>query len=376
MAPSPRTSISPRQNVPLAPLTSLELGGPARWFVEAKTDEELVAALGWAREEGVDSLLLGGGSNVVISDDGPDALVVHTAQRGIERRREARQGGGHEVWTVAAGEPWDPLVAATVEAGLAGIECLSGIPGTTGATPIQNVGAYGQEVEEVVESVRVLDRESFEVREMAPEECAFAYRDSFFRRNPGRYAVLGVTFRFTVGGEPALRYPELERAVKEAGGPSPSLASVRETVLTLRRGKSMVIEAGDENRRSAGSFFVNPVVAPEEAEAVVERALAAGIVPDESAVPRFDAPGGRVKLAAGWLVERSGLERGTRRGPVGISSRHALALVHHGGGKTADLIALAREVRRRVLDTFGVLIHPEPVFLGFDGDRHPLDLDD
>lgn len=371
MAPAPRTPIAPRENVPIAPLTSLELGGPARWFVEATTDEELVAALGWARAEGVDSLLLGGGSNVVISDDGLDALVVHTAQRGIDRRRD----GAQEVWTVAAGEPWDPLVAATVEAGLAGIECLSGIPGTTGATPIQNVGAYGQEVEEVVESVRVLDRESFEVREMAPDECAFAYRDSTFRRHPERYAVLGVTFRFAVGGEPALRYPELERAVKEAGGPSPSLASVRETVLTLRRGKSMVIEAGDENRRSAGSFFVNPVVSPEEAEAVVGRALAAGIVPDESAVPRFDAPGGRVKLAAGWLVERSGFARGTRRGPVGISSRHALALVHHGGGRTADLIALAREVRRGVQDTFGVLIHPEPVFLGFPAGAHPLDLD-
>ncbi len=365
-----------RENVPLAPLTSLRLGGPARWFVEAETDGELVAALRWAREEGVPALVLGGGSNVVISDDGLDALVVHAAQRGIERRREVRQGDGHEIWTVAAGEPWDPLVAATVEAGLAGIECLSGIPGTTGATPIQNVGAYGQEVEEVVESVRVLDRESFQVREMAPEECAFAYRDSVFRRQPERYAVLGVTFRFTVGGEPALRYPELERAVKEAGGASPSLASVRETVLTLRRGKSMVIEEGDENRRSAGSFFVNPVVSPEEAEAVVERALAAGIVPDESAVPRFDAPGGRVKLAAGWLVERSGFARGTRRGPVGISSRHALALVHHGGGKTADLIGLAREVRRGVLGTFGVLIHPEPVFLGFPQGQHPLDLDD
>jgi UDP-N-acetylmuramate dehydrogenase len=340
-------------------------------------DDELVAALRWAREEGVEAVLLGGGSNVVIADEGLDALVIHTAQRGIDRRPGRRpDGGASQLWTVAAGEPWDPLVAATVEAGLAGVECLSGIPGTTGATPIQNVGAYGQEVEEVVESVRVLDRESLEVGEMTPAECRFSYRDSFFRRNPGRYAVLAVTFRFTEGGAPALRYPELERAVKEAGGPEPSLASVRETVLALRRGKSMVIEAGDENRRSAGSFFVNPVVSPEEADGVVERALAAGIVPDETAVPRFEAPGGRVKLAAGWLVEKSGFAKGTRRGPVGISSKHALALVHHGGGKTADLIELAREVRRTVRETFGVLIHPEPVFLGFEGDGHPVDFDD
>jgi UDP-N-acetylmuramate dehydrogenase len=375
MAPPNDSSPFPglRQCVPLAPLTSLGLGGPARWFIEARTDDELVAALRWARDEGVEAVLLGGGSNVVIADEGLDALVVHTAQRGIDRRSV---GGGEHLWTVAAGEPWDPLVAATVEAGLAGIECLSGIPGTTGATPIQNVGAYGQEVAEVVESVRVLDRESLEIGEIAPAECGFSYRDSVFRRHPGRYAVLAVTFRFTEGGAPALRYPELERAVKEAGGPSPSLASVRETVMALRRAKSMVIEAGDENRRSAGSFFVNPVVSPEEAEAVVERALTAGVVPDASAVPRFEAPGGRVKLAAGWLVERSSFEKGTRRGPVGISSRHALALVHHGGGKTADLIALAREVRRRVLDRFGVLIHPEPVFLGFPSGRHPLDLDD
>lgn len=366
--PSPDLPL--RERVPLAPSTTLGLGGPARYFLEARDGDSLAAALRWAREEGVVATVLGGGSNAVVADAGVDGLVVRMAQRGVELQPGGR--AREQVWTVAAGEPWDPLVERAVAAGLAGIECLSGIPGTAGATPIQNVGAYGQEVAEVVESVRVLDRATLEEREMPPEECAFAYRDSLFRRRPERFAVLSVTLRLTRGAEPAVRYPELERAVTGAGE-RPTLASVRRTVLALRRSKSMVIEAADENRRSVGSFFVNPVVTAEEAEAVVERALAAGVVGDESEVPRFAAGGeaGRVKLSAGWLVERAGFPKGTRRGPVGVSSRHALALVHLGGGTTADLLALAREIRRGVQDRFGLSLQPEPVFLGF-GDRDPL----
>jgi UDP-N-acetylmuramate dehydrogenase len=299
------------------------------------------------------------------------------AQRGVGSER---RGDRDELWTVAAGEPWDPLVERAVAAGLAGIECLSGIPGTAGATPIQNVGAYGQEVSEVVESVRVLDRASLEERELAPEECAFGYRDSRFRREPERFAVLAATFRLARGGEPALRYPELARSVAAAGGERPSLEAVRRTVLALRRSKSMVIEPGDENRRSVGSFFVNPVLPAAEAEAVAERAVAAGAARDPSEVPSFAAgpvpagsagPAGLVKLSAGWLIEHAGFPKGTRRGAVGISSRHALALVHHGGGSTADLLRLAREVRRAVQDRFGVTLQPEPVFLGF-GEKDPL----
>lgn len=352
----------------LAPLTTLGLGGPARYFLEARDDASLAAALRWAREEGVAATVLGGGSNVVVADAGVDGLVVRLASRGVERA--VADGGEQELWTVAAGEPWDPLVARAVAADLAGIECLSGIPGTAGATPIQNVGAYGQEVAEVVESVRVLDRASLEVREMLPEECDFAYRDSLFRRRPEQFAVLSVTLRLTPGGEPAVRYPELARAVTGAGE-RPTLASVRRTVLALRRSKSMVIEPEDENRRSVGSFFVNPVVPAEAAEAVVERALLAGVARDPSEVPRFDAADGRVKLSAGWLVERAGFPKGTRRGPVGVSSRHALALVHHGGGTTAELLRLAREVRGAVRDRFGLTLQPEPVLLGF-GEGDPL----
>jgi UDP-N-acetylmuramate dehydrogenase len=350
-----------RRDVPLAPLSTLGLGGRARFFAEAGDAASLARALAWARDEGVAALLLGGGSNVVVADAGVDALVVRMASRGVEPRPGP---DGHVLWTVAAGEPWDPLVARAVAEGLAGIECLSGIPGTAGATPIQNVGAYGQEVGEVVESVRVLDRSTLEEREMAPEACGFAYRESLFRRQPERFAVLAVTLRLAPGGEPALRYPELERTVA-AAGERPTVESVRRTVLALRRGKSMVLDPGDENRRSVGSFFVNPVLPASEADAVAERAVAAGVVADPSEVPRFDAGGGRVKLSAGWLAERAGFPKGTRRGPVGISSRHALALVSHGGGTTADLLGLAREVRRAVHDRFGVTLHPEPVFLGF-----------
>ncbi len=298
---------------------------------------------------------------MVVADAGVAGLVVRMAQRGVTSR--SGESGG-VLWTLAAGEPWDPVVARAVAEGLAGLECLSGIPGTAGATPIQNVGAYGQEISEAVESVRVLDRESLEVRDLTPEECELSYRESLFRRRPERFAVLSVTLRLAPGGPPALRYPELQRAVADSGA-GVTLRTVRRVVLALRRSKSMVLRAGDENRRSVGSFFVNPVLGETEAAGLVERILAAGLVAEPSEVPRFEVGAGRVKLPAGWLIERAGFPRGTRRGPVGLSSRHALALVHHGGGTAADLLALARDVRDRVAELFGVTLHPEPVFLGF-----------
>jgi len=366
MPPAPPAGL--RHNVPLAPRTTLGLGGAARWYLEAAHAAEVVAALRWAAAEGVEAVVLGGGSNVVVADAGIDGLVVRLGLRGVERRAD----GGAALVTAAAGEPWDPLVAATVADGLAGLECLSGIPGSAGAAPIQNVGAYGREVAEVLEAVRVLDRESLEERRLAPEACGFGYRDSRFRRDPGRLVVLSVTFRLEPGGAPVLEYPELARAVAAGGGP-PGLERVREAVLALRRSKSMVIDPEDENRRnqqSVGSFFVNPVLPAAEAERVAERAAALGVVADPSEVPAFPAGGEgeeERKLSAGWLIEAAGFRKGERRGPVGISSRHALALVHHGGGTTAELVALAREIRDRVGERFGVRLRPEPVFLGFGG---------
>jgi UDP-N-acetylmuramate dehydrogenase len=346
-----------RGQVPLAPLTTLELGGPARWLVTARDEATVFEALRWARDRSLEVACLAGGSNVVVADQGFDGLVVHLALQGIEQRTE----GDRVLVTAAAGEPWDPLVAQVVRAGLAGVECLSGVPGSVGATPVQNVGAYGQEVAETLRQVRALDRSTLEVETLEPAVCGFGYRTSRFRRHPDRHLVLSVTLALRPGGEPTLRYPELVRALT---GTRPGLVETREAVLRLRRAKSMVIDPGDPNRRSVGSFFVNPVVDDEVAQRVAITALDTGSARAPEEVPRFPVEGG-VKLSAGWLVEQSGLPRGTRRGAVGLSSRHALALVHHGGGTTAELVALAREVQQRVADRFGVTLHPEPVFLGF-----------
>jgi UDP-N-acetylmuramate dehydrogenase len=351
-------------DVPLGPLTTLELGGPARWLAEVDDERAVVEALVLAEARRLPALVLGGGSNVVLPDDGFPGLVIRVGLRGVQQRSAA---GGQVLIEAAAGEPWDALVAETVARGLAGLECLSGIPGQVGATPIQNVGAYGQEVADTIRAVRVLDRRDGQVRELGPEDCQFSYRDSAFRRDPEGQVVLAVTFALRPGPPAPARYPELAAALELASpspSPSPSLADVRRVVIALRRRKSMVIDPGDPNRRSVGSFFTNPIVSPAEADRVVARALAQGIVDAPEQVPRFAAGAGQVKLAAGWLIERAGITRGMRRGPVGVSSAHALALVHHGGGTTAQLLALAREVRAAVHGCFGVSLQPEPIVVG------------
>jgi UDP-N-acetylmuramate dehydrogenase len=342
-------------DVPLAPLTTLELGGPARFFARAEDEATVAEALRWARGRGLAVFVLGGGSNVVVADAGFAGLVLQVAPPGLTFRAE----GGEVLVEAGAGQSWDGLVTEAVARGLAGVECLAGIPGFVGATPIQNVGAYGQEVGETIRRVRVLDRTSLAVTELYPEACGFGYRESNFKREPDRHVVLAVTFALRPGGAAKVRYPELQAALPGA----PTLAEVRDTVLALRRRKSMVIDAADENRRSAGSFFMNPIVAPEEADRVAAQVLAEGLVTALAQVPRFPAPGG-VKLAAGWLIEKAGIDKGFRLGPVGVSSRHALALVHHGGGHTSDLLALARVVRDTVAVRFGVRLVPEPTLLG------------
>jgi UDP-N-acetylmuramate dehydrogenase len=342
-----------RDGVPLAPLTTLELGGPARHLVDAADDDAIAEALRWAEARGLPAAILGGGSNLVVGDAGFDGLVVRIGTRGL-----GFESAGDEVRvTAAAGEPWDPLVAEAVRRGLGGIECLSGIPGLCGATPIQNVGAYGQEVAETIRSVRVLERGTWRTRELAPADCRFGYRDSAFKHQPERFVVLAVTFALRPAAAPALRYRELGEAL--ADNTHPTLADARTVVLALRARKSMLVNPGDPNRRSAGSFFTNPFVSAGEVEQVAAGAGAAG-----ASMPRWPAPDGRVKLSAGWLIERAGISRGLRRGPVGVSSAHALALVHHGGGTTAALLALAREVAEAVRARFGVTLVPEPTFLG------------
>ena len=352
------------QNVPLAPLTTLELGGPARWLTEVTDETELVAALEHAQSQGLPVFVLGGGSNVVFADAGFPGLVIRIVSRGVSFTESPTD---RELMLVeaAAGEPWDALVAFTVARGLAGLECLSGIPGSVGATPIQNVGAYGQEVSETIVSVRVFDREQGRARNLDPQECGFSYRDSEFRRHPERHVILSVAFGLRAAGPAPARYPELAAALaRQSGSTPPSLADVRATVLALRRRKSMVIDPADPNRRSVGSFFTNPIVSTELADSVAARAVAQGLVASAAEVPRFAAGEGKVKLAAGWLIERAGVARGWRRGAVGVSSAHALALVHHGGGSTDELLALARDVRGKVMERFGIELSPEPIVVG------------
>jgi UDP-N-acetylmuramate dehydrogenase len=319
--------------LPLSDHTTLRLGGPAGRLVEARTDDELLAAAG------DDVLLLAGGSNVVIGDAGFPGTVVRILTRGIER--------DGDVLHVAAGEPWDGLVAHAVAQGLAGIECLSGIPGSVGATPIQNVGAYGQEVSDTIISVRALDRRTGEVVDLAPEQCGFGYRTSRFKREPGAFVVLRVSFALHAGGVPRpIAYGELARAV---GGENPTLPDVRAAVLRLRRGKGMVLDPADPDTFSAGSFFTNPI-------------LAATALPDGA--PAFAQPDGRVKTSAAWLIERAGFAKGDGDPDgIAISSKHVLALTNRGHGTTAQLLALAREIQDRVQASSGVRLEPEPVFV-------------
>lgn len=299
-------------------------------------------------------LVFGGGSNLVVSDAGFDGLAIQLDMRGIETREAGRL-------VVAAGEPWEGVVEAAVQRGWAGLECLAGIPGRAGATPIQNVGAYGQEVAQVLAAVEALDLEQGQRVRLEPEDCGFAYRDSRFKRERGRWIVTSVEFQLRPDGAPTLAYRELQHALE---GQEPTLAAVRETVLALRRRKSMVVDPDDPDSRSVGSFFTNPIVDPAVAERICAQAVKAGLVACADDVPRYDGGAGRTKFPAAWLIERSGITKGMRRGGVAVSSKHTLALVNLGGGSTSQLVALAREIRDRVEGEFGVRLEPEPRFVG------------
>ncbi|XXU12280.1 UDP-N-acetylmuramate dehydrogenase [Sorangium sp. So ce854] len=357
-----------RASVPLAPLTTLGVGGPARFYAEAADEAAVVEAFRFAEARGVPLFVLGGGSNLVVSDRGVDALVLRVRVRGIERvGGEGGAQAGRALVRAGAGEGWDDLVARAVAEGWAGVECLSGIPGDVGATPIQNVGAYGQEVAETIAEVRAVDRATGATAVIAGADCGFGYRDSRFKRAwRGRYVITAVTFALRPGGAATVRYPELQRALAApAGGAAPPLGEVRGAVIALRRGKSMVLDPADENGRSAGSFFMNPTLEASAAAAVIARIEAAGVLAPCEAIPRYPAGGGRVKLSAAWLIERAGFAKGTRHGAAGISTRHTLALVNRGGATAAELLDLARRVRRGVLDRFGVALTPEPDLVGF-----------
>jgi UDP-N-acetylmuramate dehydrogenase len=320
-----------------------------------------VAAVRRADRAGEPLLVLAGGSNVVVADAGFPGTVVRVATRGVAA---TDAGDGRVRLEVQAGEPWDAFVARAVAGGLAGVECLAGIPGSVGATPIQNVGAYGQEVAETIRSVRVLDRERDGVAALGPEDCGFTYRSSAFKRAPGRWVVLAVTLELERSDRSApIRYAELARRLGTELGDRAPLADVREAVLALRRGKGMVLDPDDPDSVSAGSFFTNPVLSA-DAFAALERRVAERLG-DGVAPPAFPDVDGHVKTSAAWLIERAGFRRG-QGDPHGIaiSSKHTLALTNRGDGTTADLVALAREIARGVHDRFGVDLVPEPVFVG------------
>lgn len=340
------------EHVPLAPLTSLGVGGAARYLARVRTADDLAQVLDWAARRGIDSTILGGGSNVVIADAGVAGLVVIPGLLG----QAPIADDGDVVVRVGAGEPWDGFVATCVERGWAGLECLSGIPGLAGATPIQNVGAYGQDVGARLVSVEVLDVRTLERSALSRDECELGYRTSRFKgRDDGRFVVLAATFRLLPGGPPCVTYPEIARQL--AGSPTPTLSEVRAVVLATRRRKSMLLDPSDENGRSCGSFFLNPELSPAAADALAARSP---VKP-----PGYALADGRVKVPAAWLIEHAGLSRGQRFGNVGISSRHALALVCHAGATAAQLVEAAHRVRDRVWQAFGVELEPEARFFGF-----------
>ncbi|HEV2402266.1 MAG TPA: UDP-N-acetylmuramate dehydrogenase [Candidatus Sulfotelmatobacter sp.] len=345
-----------QENVPLAPLTTFRLGGPARYLVEARSTAEVAEAVAFAESRNLPLFVLGGGSNLVVADEGWPGLVLKVAITGIEQRSGEHQG--KVTFEVGAGESWDAFVAQAVAANCAGVECLSGIPGSVGGTPVQNVGAYGQEVSETIESVQVFDRKDGQSRELCNEACGFSYRTSIFNTTErGRFIILRVTYALVAGGDPHIEYGDLRRHFE--GRPSPTLAEVRDAVRQTRARKGMLIVDGDPDSRSAGSFFKNPVLTEKEHENLRQRAEARGL-----SIPSYPALERNRKVSAAWLVEHSGFSRGYALGQAGISGRHALALVNRGGAKAAEIMALKDRIQRAVEDQWGVRLQPEPVFVG------------
>jgi UDP-N-acetylmuramate dehydrogenase len=356
-----------QEDVPLAAHTTLGIGGPARFFISCETEEDIRFGLVFAERRRLPLFVLGGGSNVIIADSGFNGVVLRVTMRGWELQDD----GENELVTAAAGERWDDLVAFCVHRGLGGLECLSGIPGTAGATPIQNVGAYGQDVAGTIHQVRVIHRLTGAILTIAGEDCGFTYRSSRFKtRDAGTYIITGVSFRLRKDARPQIRYPELERllvregSLAEAQPGAAALQCVRDAVLSLRRGKGMVLDTADPETKSVGSFFMNPVLTQEAFAAIVDAWRAAG---HSTEIPAFSV-GNNKKVPAAWLVEQAGFIRGTVRGGVGISAKHALALVNRSG-TAKELLAFAREIQAAVLHRYGILLEMEPVIVGTPASR-------
>ncbi len=372
------------ENISLAPFTTFKVGGPARYFVEARSESEIIDAVNRAREQRMPLFVLGGGSNLVVADAGWPGMVINVAIGGVKQvpdgvdpDGDASRRPGNEsesksktkttrVFEVGAGEQWDTFVAQAVAEDCAGIETMSGIPGTVGGTPVQNVGAYGQEVSESIISVRVLDLETLKIRELSNSECGFSYRASIFNSiHRNRYIVLSVRFALTPGGNARITYGDLQKYFANsliARNGLPTLQQTRDAVREIRRSKAMLIVPDDEDCRSAGSFFKNPIVSSAKYDEVAAVAQKLG----SGAPPKYPAEEGKVKIPAAWLVEHSGFHKGYTQGAVGISRKHALAIINRGGATAADIMALKHDVQKAVREKFKIELQPEPVFVGFD----------
>ncbi len=357
-----------QENVPLAPLTTLQVGGAARYFGELRREDEVREAAQFAKTRDLPLFVLGGGSNLVVADSGWPGLVLRIAIGGITSPNTNDARGNAVLFSVGAGVNWDDFVAQAVVQNCAGVECLSGIPGSVGGTPVQNVGAYGQEVSDTIESVPALDLKEDRIVVLPKPACGFRYRTSIFNTTErGRYIILRVNFRLKRGGAPSLKYADLQKHFAECSLESaaqkntpPSLAEVREAVREIRRSKGMLIVPGDEDCRSAGSFFKNPVLSEAQFKDLAGRAAAKGLE-----IPSYPALDAQRKVSAAWLVEHSGFSKGYAVGPAGTSHKHALALINRGDAKASDIVGLKDEIQRGVQEAWGILLEPEPVFVGF-----------
>jgi UDP-N-acetylmuramate dehydrogenase len=351
--PSPDHAFAPQADIPLAPFSTLRIGGAARWFIRAESLDDVAAADAWCAERHVPLFVLGGGSNLVISDEGFDGLVLHMA---MSRHLVSGTDEGVAAWA-QAGTVWDDLVAAVVSRGVAGMECLSGIPGTVGGAPVQNIGAYGQEVAGTLEQVTAFDRRDHDLVRLSRRDCRFSYRMSRFKgEDAARFIICEVSFSLP-RGRVTTSYPDVERYLRERRISNPSVEDVRAAVLDVRRSKGMVLDAADPDTRSVGSFFTNPVITAADRDRVASIAA--------EAPPAFQVSDDRVKIPAAWLIERAGFAKGFTDGPAGISTKHPLALINRGGATARDVLRLATRIKRQVNDRFGVCLQPEPIFVGF-----------
>jgi len=371
------STVTIQENVPLAPLTTLQVGGAARFFAELRREDEVREAVQFAKRRELPLFVLGGGSNLVVADSGWPGLVLKIAIGGIASPTTNDATGNAVLFSVGAGVNWDDFVAQAVAQNCAGVECLSGIPGSVGGTPVQNVGAYGQEVADTIESVRALDLRAPDLKEnrivvLPKPACGFRYRASIFNSTErGRYIILRVNYRLHRGGSPNLKYADLQKyfagRVQESFSARPaekktppSLAETRAAVREIRRSKGMLIVPGDEDCRSAGSFFKNPVLSEAQFQELAARAASKGLE-----IPSYPALDAQQKVSAAWLVEHAGFSKGYTTGVAGISHKHALALVNRGNAKASDIVGLKDEIQRGVQEAWGILLEPEPVFVGF-----------